>query len=285
VQSVLDPRAGDVQGDPARLQQVVWNLLSNAVKFTPPGGSVQVTLTKVGAKVQIRVTDTGEGIPPEFLAHIFERFRQADASFSRIHGGLGIGLALVQQLTELHGGTVKAASEGKGRGATFVIELPIGDPTGPRFSAPAPAGGDLAACEPLGLRGARALLVDDEPDVLGLLQRLLEECAMEVATAASADEALGLVGTRPFDVIVSDIGMPGRDGYELVAELRRRGVQTPALALTAFARPEDRTQAMRSGYQAHVSKPIRPAELLATVASLVNRPRGGQTILPHQKER
>jgi CheY-like chemotaxis protein len=275
IQSVIEPVTDAVNGDPARLQQIVWNLVSNAVKFTPRGGRVQIVVARVDSHVEIRVSDTGEGITPDFLPRIFERFSQADSSATRRHGGLGIGLALVKQLVELHGGRVRAASDGPGLGATFVIELPVAvlsrgeslylrqHPTAP---APAPS---LYA--PVPLRGARLLLVDDEPDALELLKEVLEQCEADVSVARSTDEALALLRERSFDVIVSDVGMPDRNGYELIMEARKGGVRTPALALTAFARPEDRTKALVAGYQAHVSKPIDTAELLATIASLLER--------------
>ena len=274
IQNVIEPVADSVNGDPARLQQVVWNLLANAIKFTPRGGRVQVVVARVDSHVEIRVSDTGEGIASEFLPKVFERFRQADASAARMHGGLGLGLAVVKQLVELHGGKVAAASDGLGRGSMFTVELPIAivqsraDP--PRvhpLSAATPH-----AWDPLPrLDGLTILVVDDESDSSQLVARLFESRGAAVTTAASANEALTLATARNFDVIVSDIGMPGRDGYELIKDCRARGVTTPAVALTAYARSEDRTKALSSGYQSHVAKPVEVAELLAVVAALLPR--------------
>jgi signal transduction histidine kinase len=261
----------DVYGDAGRLQQVVWNLLSNAVKFTPEGGRVEVTLAKSNGHVEIRVNDNGAGIPPEFLPVIFDRFRQADSSASRAHGGLGIGLALVKQLVELHGGKVAASSGGEGKGATFIIQLPFARPSEDRdkpqirILSRVPSGSN----PPLHLKGIKVLVVDDEPDALALVRRILEEHEAEVSTAVSSEEASKMLRGDNFALIVSDIGMPGRDGYALIEEVRSAGLETPAIALTAFARVEDRTKAIRSGYQAHVSKPVEAGELLATVVSLV----------------
>lgn len=258
-----------VNGDPARLQQIVWNLLSNAVKFTPRGGRVRVSVARAGPNVQVRVTDTGEGITPEFLPHIFERFRQADASSSRKQGGLGLGLAIVKELVELHGGRVRAASEGPGTGSTFVVELPL-----LVKSAESSVHGEAAAeqtCALHRLDGIRVLLVDDEPDALAMIRRNLEDDGAAVATASTAEAALEQLGEGGFDVMVSDIGLPGRDGYELLVEARTRGIRVPALALTAFARPQDRLRALASGYQSHLAKPVDTSELLTTVASLASQ--------------
>jgi PAS domain S-box-containing protein len=262
--------SAEVRGDPARLQQVVWNLLSNAVKFTPAGGSVQIALHNVDSRAEITVSDTGEGIPPEFLPHVFERFRQSDASATRQHGGLGLGLALVKQLVDIHGGCVHASSEGEGCGATFVVELPL------RRARSAPdrrrplARAFTRASEnaPPDLSGIAVLLVDDEPDAIEMVRRLLCECDADVTTATSSAEALASAEQREFDMIVSDIGMPDMDGYEFVSELRRRGIRAPAAALTAFAGAEDRKLALSAGFQAFVTKPVEPAELIATLASL-----------------
>jgi signal transduction histidine kinase len=274
IQNVIEPVADSVNGDPARLQQVVWNLLANAIKFTPRGGRVQVVVARVDSHVEIRVSDTGEGIAAEFLPKVFERFRQADASAARMHGGLGLGLAVVKQLVELHGGKVAAASDGLGRGSMFTVELPVAIVQPP---ADRPRVHPLAAATPHGadslprLDGLSILVVDDERDSLQLVARLFESRGAAVTTATSADEALTLATARDFDVIVSDIGMPGRDGYELIKDCRARGVTTPAVALTAYARSEDRTKALSSGYQSHVAKPVEVTELLAVVAALLPR--------------
>jgi signal transduction histidine kinase/PAS domain-containing protein len=273
VQTVIEPVMDPVHGDPARLQQIIWNLVSNAVKFTPKNGRVQVVLARVNSHVEIRVSDTGEGIAPEFLPHLFERFTQADASPSREHTGLGLGLALVKQLVELHGGRVRAASDGIGQGATFTVELPLAivhaleepERAHPRTSAPPPDLGEWR------LHGLRLLIVDDEPDALEMAQNVLEDYGAEVVTAPSADAALELLGEQHFDVLLSDIGMPRKDGYDFIRDVRRGGHRLPAAALTAFARSEDRTRALLYGYQAHITKPVEPAELLATVVSLTGR--------------
>lgn len=274
IESVLEPLGDVVNGDAGRLQQVVWNLLTNAVKFTPRDGKVQVVLARVNSHVEVRVSDTGEGIAPEFLPKLFERFRQADATTARVHGGLGLGLALVKQLVELHGGQVTAASEGLGRGAAFSVRLPLaavyardGETRVHPVAVPsAPSNAPLPR-----LDGLSILLVDDDADSLRMVATLFEAQGAGIATAASAAEALAHAVARRFDVIVSDIGMPGRDGYELMKECRARGVTAPAVALTAYARSEDRTKALSSGYQSHVAKPVDAAELLATVSALVRR--------------
>jgi signal transduction histidine kinase len=277
LQMVLDPLAGPIAGDPNRLQQVVWNLLSNAIKFTPQGGRVQVVLERVRSQIEISVRDTGQGIAPEFLAHVFERFRQADASTTRQHMGLGLGLAIVKHLTELHGGTVRAMSQGEGQGATFTILLPVSlvqtEETEER-SHPRAETEPVAVC-PVSLDGVCVLVVEDEPDTRELIARLLIEYAAEVTTVASAREALDLLPRERPDVIISDIGMPLQDGYDLIRSIRElpteQGGKTPALALTAFARSEDRTRAVLAGYQMHLAKPVEPSELIAMVASLAGR--------------
>lgn len=273
LESAVEPSAGAVRGDPARLQQVVWNLLSNAVKFTPRGGRIVVAAERKGTRVELRVSDTGEGIATEFLPHIFERFRQADASTARRHGGLGIGLALVKQLVELHGGRVSASSAGQDRGSTFAVELPGADASGalaaPTWVDSRSSSFEIPGYAPAQLEGARALVVDDDPDAASMVRRILEECQVLVDTARSTQEALAALESGSFDVVISDIGMPGRDGYELAREMRARGIATPAVALTAFARGEDRSKALLSGYQAHVSKPIETVVLLATVGELL----------------
>ena len=280
--------AGDlaVLGDAGRLQQVVWNLLSNAIKFTPGGGRVEVTLRRDGTDVELAVRDTGQGIRRAFLPHVFERFRQADASTTRQHGGLGLGLAIVRHLVEMHGGTVRADSPGVGLGATFIVRLPFAaapeDVPGseppaapPRAETAAPAPAAVSGTE---LAGLRVLVVDDEPDARNLLRRLLQDGgAAAVTTAASAADALGLMDERPFDVLVSDIGMPGQDGYELLRQIRarppERGGRIPAVALTAFARAEDRTRAAAAGFQVHVAKPVDPVAFLTVLAGAASQVR------------
>jgi PAS domain S-box-containing protein len=264
--------ANSINGDPDRLQQVVWNLLSNAVKFTSKGGEVSIVAKRVESHVEIRVSDTGKGISPDFLPYIFDRFRQADTSASRAHGGLGIGLALVKELIELHGGQAHAASGGQDQGATFIVELPIATVTErrPFVAARATASEELVSFAEK-LNDIKVLVVDDEPDVLEMACRALEESGAVVRTARSCDEGIDALEVDEFDVIVSDIGMPLRDGYVFITEARSRGVHTPAMALTAFARPDDRKKSIMSGYQAHISKPVSIGQLLATVASLARQ--------------
>ncbi|MET0645359.1 MAG: ATP-binding protein [Pyrinomonadaceae bacterium] len=275
--TALDPRSGPINGDADRLQQVVWNLLTNAIKFTDAGGEIAVRLESVDTRVEITVQDSGIGIDPEFLPHIFERFRQADPGTNRVHGGMGLGLSIVRQLVELHGGTVRAASAGEGTGATFTVSLPFvnfrrGQERAERL--PFSSGLTEIHCPP-GLQGLRVLAVDDEADTREMIRAVLEYCKMEVITAASASEALeALVQSRP-DVLLSDLGMPGADGYALIAKVRalpaERGGQIPAAALTAYVRAEDRVKVLRSGFQLHVSKPLEPNELVAVVANLAGR--------------
>ena len=279
LQKVLDTHAGPIAGDPGRLQQVVWNLLSNAIKFTSRDGRVQVILERVNSHIEISVTDTGTGIKPEFLPHVFERFRQADASTTRAHGGLGLGLAIVKQLVELHGGTIRAKSPGEGRGSTFTILLPLAPVhrTQENERRVHPRAPQTAALDPecFSLRGLTVLVVDDEPDARDLIKRLLEECQATVLLASSAAEALPLIDSQTPDVLVSDIGMPDVDGYEFLKQVRSRGkdesARIPAIALTAFARSEDRTRALLAGFLVHVSKPVEPQELIATIASVAGR--------------
>jgi signal transduction histidine kinase/CheY-like chemotaxis protein len=279
IEKLLDPLAGPVSGDPGRLQQVIWNLLSNAIKFTPKEGKVQVILQRVNSHIEISVADTGIGIAREFIPHVFDRFRQADASSTRTFGGLGLGLSIVKHLVELHGGTVRVKSPGEDRGTTFLVHLPLmvvhrSESTAERLHPKAPKAAPLEF-ERTDLSGITVLVVDDEPDARDLLRRVLSDCDAEVITAASAAEALTLVSERRPHVLVSDIGMPGTDGYELLRRVRllgtARGGKIPAIALTAFARSEDRTRALRAGFLVHVSKPVEPSELVATVASVVGR--------------
>ncbi|HEX2253984.1 MAG TPA: ATP-binding protein [Thermoanaerobaculia bacterium] len=276
LETVLDPAAGPISGDANRLQQVVWNLLSNAIKFTPRDGRVQLLLERVDSHVEITVADTGIGIRPELAAHLFERFRQADGSITRAHGGLGLGLSIVKHLVELHGGSVRLTSPGDGGGTTVVVELPLlvahrrdsggrVHPTKLPHTAPAPF-------VPSNLAGLKVLVVDDQPETRDLIRRVLEDCQADVLTAGSAAEALGLVERERPQVLLSDIGMPDVDGYELLRRVRAlgeaRGGRVPAIALTAFARSEDRTRALQAGFRVHVAKPVDPAELVATVSSV-----------------
>jgi PAS domain S-box-containing protein len=269
------------RGDPGRLQQVLWNVVSNAIKFTPRDGHVTVSLRRAGDQVELAVADSGQGIAPDFLPHVFDRFRQADATSTRRHGGLGLGLAIVKQLVELHGGSVRADSPGLGGGSTFTVLLPAE----PRARVPAVQGDDdrpaaaddVRAVDPAdgaALAGARVLVVDDEPDARELIGEVLRRCRAEVVTAGSAAEAVRFAERERFDVVVSDIAMPGEDGYTLIGRLRALpgalGAM-PALALTAHARPEDRARALAAGFQHHCAKPIEPAALVAAAARLLRR--------------
>jgi PAS domain S-box-containing protein len=279
LQVVLDPLVPPVRGDPGRLQQCFWNLLSNAIKFTPRGGRVQVSLERVNSHLEVCVADNGQGIKPDFLPHLFERFRQADSSTTRRHDGLGLGLSIVKNLVELHGGTVRAKSAGEGMGATLCIELPVmvAHPAEATHSRVHPGGPTLnaPAIDHPSLAGITVLAVDDEADARHLLKRVLEGCGAKVFLAGSSREGLDLVQSERPDMIVSDIGMPVEDGYEFIRKVRllafEDGGRTPAAALTAFARAEDRTRALRAGYQTHVAKPVEPTELTAVVASLAIR--------------
>lgn len=276
--SVLDSLAGLISGDPARLQQVLWNLLTNALKFTPKGGRVHVVLERVNSHIEISVEDSGLGITPEFLPHVFDRFRQADASTTRSQRGLGLGLAIVKNLAELHGGSVRAKSPGPGQGSTFIIALPLASArleTEPDGRHPqAGSSGEPVEAMP-DLTGIRVLAVDDEADARELIKRILARCGAIVETAGSGAEALEVFRQNPPQVLVTDIGMPDEDGYSLIRKVRQlavhEGGNVPAVALTAFARSEDRRRAIMSGFQMHMAKPVESAELIAMVASLANR--------------
>lgn len=273
----LDASVGSILADANRLQQVFWNLLSNAVKFTPKGGRVEVRLDRVNSRIQVRVSDTGQGIAPEFLSYVFDRFRQADSSSTRSHGGLGLGLAIVRHLVELHGGTVRAESQGEGKGATFIVDLPIR-----AVRIQASESGQLqpqVTSEPqicaLSLAGLRVLVVDDEADARELLTIILTQYGAEVTTVATAGEAIEAIQKSQLDVLVSDIGMPGEDGYTLIRKIRaldpnQKG-KIPAVALTAYARVEDQRQTLSAGFQVHLPKPVNPFQL-ATVLSNLARP-------------
>ncbi|GAX43144.1 two-component hybrid sensor and regulator [Tolypothrix sp. NIES-4075] len=269
-----------ILGDSGRLQQIIWNLLSNAIKFTPQGGRVQVNLQRINSHVEITVSDTGIGIKPEFIPYVFDRFRQADSSSTRSHGGLGLGLSIVRHLVELHGGTVYVESAGVGKGAKFTVQLPLLNAklgqTNTQNNTPAPP---LSPSLPLplspSLRGVRVLVVDDEVDIRDFITTVLEQCAAEVQAVASVQEALEIITHSQPDVLISDIGMPEEDGYSLIRKVRSqppdKGGNIPAAALTAYARAEDRMRAIQSGYQLHLPKPVEPAELATVVASLVGR--------------
>ena len=262
-----------VSADQSRIQQVLWNLLSNALKFTPHGGRVAVSLAVEGDHAVVRVADTGEGIAPEFLPHVFDRFRQESADVTREHSGLGLGLSLVRYLTELHGGQVRADSPGKGLGATFSVRLPLlGAPGAPAVERAAP----LAALPPGArpLQGVRILAVDDEQDTRDLLAAALGHAGAAVTTASSSREALAVLDSQVIDVVVSDIAMPDGSGYDLVRDIRAsgRGASVPVVAVTAYSRAEDRDAALRAGFNAHIGKPFEPAALVHVLASLTPRP-------------
>jgi signal transduction histidine kinase len=274
---LLDPTAETVSGDAARLQQVVWNLLSNAVKFAPKGGCVEVSLERADSRVEIIVADNGQGIKPEFLPYVFERFRQEDSGTNRQQGGLGLGLAIVRHIVELHGGTVRATSEGLGKGATFTVALLISPVRGVSpDELRAKAAGERVAPQNLpSLAGVRVLFVDDEADARELVAMMLAQGGAEVRTAASAAEGLAACDEWRPDILISDIGMPGEDGYVLIKRLRaresERGGHIPAIALTAYVRQEDRLRVLSAGYDSHLPKPVEPIKLLAVGASLTNR--------------
>jgi signal transduction histidine kinase/ActR/RegA family two-component response regulator len=278
VETIVDPDASPVSGDPERLQQVLWNLLSNAVKFTNRGGKIQVRLERVNSHVEIAVSDTGIGIAPEFLPHVFERFRQADSGIARERGGLGLGLSIARQLIEMHGGTIHVFSGGINQGATFRVQIPLmivhhvhDDP--PRIH-PRAAQSARKLVTP-DLRDVRVLAVDDEADALNLVSEVLEAAGARVSTARSAADALRSLEADVPDVLVADLGMPVVDGFQFIDRVRRHpnaGVRdVPAAALTAYARSEDRMKALRAGFQIHLAKPIDPAELVTTIAALAKR--------------
>jgi signal transduction histidine kinase len=268
-----------VRGDPARLQQILFNLLTNAIKFTPAGGEVTVSLSSAGPNAEVRVTDTGVGILPQHLPHVFDRFRQADSSSTRRHGGLGLGLAIARQLIELHGGSVHVESDGEGKGATFIVRVPATPPASLESSTSPARTTSLTVpalhVEDAVLTGASVLVVDDDADARELAERLLRSHGADVRTADSMATALELVGQQPFDLVVSDIGMPEHDGLDLMRAIRSRGGTMPAIALTAFARPEDHDRVIAAGYQMHLAKPIDPAHFAAAAGHLVAEAHGG----------
>jgi PAS domain S-box-containing protein len=281
IQTVLDSRAAPLMGDPARLQQAMWNLLNNAVKFTPKGGRVHLSLQRIDSHVELVVADTGQGIAPDVLPYIFERFTQGDRGQTRQHGGLGIGLALVRHLVELHGGTVTATSPGVGQGATFVVKLPVAivrlptPPRPPQLAAPTPPAAPASRVASPSLDGVRVVVVDDDVDGLELVAVILRNRGAAVRTCASVAEARGALAADAADVVVADIEMPGEDGYTLLAHLRAAdtvsGHRTPAIALTAYGRADDRKAALAAGFNLHLAKPVDPLELVIAVANQVGR--------------
>jgi PAS domain S-box-containing protein len=288
LQATLDPDVGPVAGDSTRLQQIVWNLVSNAIKFTPQGGAVNIRLARVESQAEITVSDTGKGITGEFLPFVFDRFRQADSKSTRQHSGLGLGLAIVRHLMEMHGGTVAAASDGDGRGATFTLRLPIMASRAIEDSPPQTetelrveaakasfAGGNNLADNNLRLNGLRVLIVDDEADSREMLEVILIHLGAEVKAADSAKQALGLLKDWDPDALISDVEMPHEDGYSLIHKVRalepERGGRIPAIALTGYGRPEDRAQLLAAGYQVHLSKPVNLIHLVDAIANLTGR--------------
>ena len=263
---ILDPSARHVTGDASRLQQVVWNLLSNAIKFTAAGGRVELRLERADGQAQITVTDTGEGVAADFLPFIFDRFRQADSTITRRHGGLGLGLAIVRTLVELHEGSVQAESAGEGHGSSFIVRLPLARPIEGAAVDSANGGGTHT------LQGVQILVVDDDQDALDMLTLVLTDAGAAVRTAASAAEALALLRWIRPHVLVSDLAMPDQDGYSLIRNLRaverESGRETPAVALTAYVRVQDRARAEAAGFNVFVEKPVDPEELIAVIAGV-----------------
>jgi len=277
LQKVIDPIAGPVTGDPNRLQQVVWNLLINAIKFTPKGGKIQVVVERVDSHVELSVSDTGRGISSEFLPHVFERFSQSNSA-TRGNSGLGLGLAIVKSLAELHGGSVRAKSGGEGNGTTFIVSLPISvvhtldDGQNLQYVKVERQESLLHTPD---LTGIKVMVIDDEADAIGLVTQIMEDSGAAVQACTSGAECLACIPEFKPDVVIMDIGMPDMDGYTLIANIRaldrEQGGRTPAVALTAFARSEDRRQAMLAGFDVHVAKPVEPGELVAVVSRLARR--------------
>jgi CheY-like chemotaxis protein len=274
METVIERSRLPVLGDAARLQQAAWNILINALKFTPAGGAVTIGLREMAGNAQLTVSDTGMGIAPEFIPHVFERFRQADGSITRRHGGLGLGLAIVRHIVEMHGGVVHAESAGEGRGATFVLGIPIAA-SACLEPVPSQSTGSRAEEEPATyspLDGMALLVVDDEPDVLELVAKVLADAGAHVSTSGSAQGALELMNHSAFDLLILDIAMPDTDGYALLREIRSRdaahGATVPAIALTACAHVEERARAFAAGFQCHLAKPIEPPALVSAVAAL-----------------
>jgi PAS domain S-box-containing protein len=273
--TTLDDQAGPIMGDPHRIQQVVWNLLSNAIKFTPKGGRIHLAVERVDSSLRLIVSDSGRGIPAEFIPRVFERFRQADGAITRSYGGLGLGLAISRHIVELHGGTIQVESKGEGQGATFTVLLPV-SPIREAARGTASRLAGVVGTEPFELRpelkGLKVLVVDDEDDARDLLVAVLEKCGSVVTSAGSAAAALDKIRLERPDVLVSDIGMPDEDGYALIRKVRALGYEgganIPAAALTAYARAEDRRKALDAGYMMHIPKPVEPTELVAVIANL-----------------
>jgi len=271
----IDSQAGPISGDSNRLQQIFWNLLSNSIKFTPRGGKVDVTVEQLGSLLEIRIDDSGLGISPEFMPFVFDRFRQGDASLTRQYGGLGLGLAIVKQLVELHGGTVRAESVGTGEGSSFIVNLPLATAEGGLENSF--YGQNSFPRRVPSFAGRKVLVIDDELDARELIKRILVRCNTGVITAENAEEGLEILKMERPDLIISDIGMPGKNGYQFMLEVRKLsmedGGQTPAIALTAFARPDDARRALDAGYQKHLSKPVDAHALIDIITDLIGRQR------------
>jgi len=272
--AVYDPTPCRVAADPNRLQQVVWNLVANAIKFTPAGGRIEVIVGSVDGSVEIEVADSGLGIAPEFLPHVFDAFRQADGSPTRAHGGLGLGLAIVKHIVELHHGSVDVRSEGSGRGARFTVRLPLAGAEEGDMVADWPSRSSGAFAAVRELRNVRVLVVDDDEDSRDMLTMVFEQSGAAVERAASAAEALAAIERSPPHILLSDVGMPGEDGHSLIRRVREReqesGLRLPAIALTGYASAEDGARALAAGFQLHIAKPVDPAELLMLVSRLLD---------------
>jgi CheY-like chemotaxis protein/anti-sigma regulatory factor (Ser/Thr protein kinase) len=284
LEAVLPERAAIIRADAERLKQIVWNLLLNAIKFTPKGGQIAVELRYVESDLELRVRDTGIGIEPAFLDHVFDTFRQSDSKSTRSHGGLGVGLSIAKHLVELHGGSIEARSEGPGKGAELVVTLPVSPLISTTLGVakvPATVPERKALERPQVLAGLSVLIVDDEEDARDLLRIVVESCDARAHVAAGVAQALSILTSEHVDVIVSDIGMPGQDGHDLIRTVRslpdpaKAGI--PAIALTAFARGEDRTQALLAGFNVHMSKPVELSELLVSLADLVTHSKPNPT--------
>jgi CheY-like chemotaxis protein len=279
LETELDSDSCLVSGDANRIQQIFWNLFSNAVKFTPEGGSVRVEVARIDSTVRTTISDTGVGITPEFLPYIFDRFRQADGSTTRIHGGLGLGLSIVKHLVQIHRGNVEVTSEGKDKGASFTVTLPLATATAREVKKASPAEDVEIAARPAEysklLKGLRILVVDDEGDSRDLVKAILTRYGSEVNCCESAAEALKAVRDWKPDLLISDIGMPSEDGYSLIKKIRKmrskQARETPAVALTAYVTKEDRESALTAGFQLHIAKPIEPAALVMSIASVTGR--------------
>ena len=271
---MMDPVIASVPGDADRLQQVVWNLLSNAIKFSPGGSEVTIAVRQAATAVSIVVSDAGQGIAADFLPLVFERFRQAEGSIARSSGGLGLGLAITRHLVELHGGTITVTSEGAGKGAVFTVTLPSSTPSSARPASRAPSS-EAVYPHPPELVGLRVLVVEDQADARAMLAELLQDCRAIVLSATSAAEGMRLVEEQRPDILVSDMGMPGEDGFSFIVRVRalgpERGGDLPAIALTAYARSEDRARALAAGFTTHVAKPVEPADLLVVIRDVMAR--------------